>query len=125
MSEPTQQYDKDKPAVFEHPWYIVNELSRNYNVVKIPLDTAAIENVDALLVIHPAGIQERAVYALDQYLMRGGKMAVFLDPRSFYSMIKLKNDYSYMETHNALLDAADELEIMRLLGYSVDRYKPI
>ena len=37
----------------------------------------------------------------------------------------LSNDYSYMETHNALLDAADELEIMRLLGYSVDRYKPI
>ena len=99
-----QQYDKDKPAVFEHPWYIVNELSRNYNVVKIPLDTAAIENVDALLVIHPAGIQERAVYALDQYLMRGGKMAVFLDPRSFYSMIKLKNDYSYMEKISSTLE---------------------
>ena len=99
-----QQYDKDKPAVFEHPWYIVNELSRNYNVVKIPLDTAAIENVDALIVIHPAGIQERAVYALDQYLMRGGKMAVFLDPRSFYSMIKLKNDYSYMEKISSTLE---------------------
>ncbi len=99
-----QQYDKDKTAVFEHPWYIVNELSRNYNVVKIPLDTAVIENVDALLVIHPAGIQERAVYALDQYLMRGGKMAVFLDPRSFYSMIKLKNDYSYMEKISSTLE---------------------
>lgn len=72
--------------------------------MKIPLDTAAIENVDALLVIHPAGIQERAVYALDQYLMRGGKMAVFLDPRSFYSMIKLKNDYSYMEKISSTLE---------------------
>ena len=60
--------------------------------------------VDALLVIHPAGIPERAVYALDQYLMKGGKMAVFLDPRSFYAMIKLKNDYSYMERISSSLD---------------------
>ena len=100
-----KQYDKDKPAVFAQPWYIVNELSRNYNVVKVPLDTAVIENVDALLVIHPSGIPERSVYALDQYLMKGGRMAVFLDPRSFYAMIKLKSDYSYMERITSSLDA--------------------
>ena len=99
-----RRYDKDKPVVFEKPWYIVNELSRNCNVVKVPLDASVIENVDALLVIHPAGIPERAVYALDQYLMKGGKMAVFLDPRSFYAMIKLKNDYSYMERISSSLD---------------------
>ena len=29
---------------------------------------------------------------------------------------------SYQETHNALYDAADELEIMRLLGYPLDTY---
>ena len=99
-----RQYDREKPVVFEKPWYIVNELSRSCNVVKVPLDASVIENVDALLVIHPAGIPERAVYALDQYLMKGGKMAVFLDPRSFYAMIKLKTDYSYMERISSSLD---------------------
>ena len=34
----------------------------------------------------------------------------------------LSKDYSYCETHNALLDAVDELTIMRLLGYPIEKY---
>jgi len=39
---------------------------------------------------------------------------------SIYRM--LSDDYGYCETHNALYDAVDELEIMRLLGIKLDRY---
>lgn len=35
----------------------------------------------------------------------------------------LSEDNTYRETHNALLDALDELEILRLLGHAVERYK--
>ena len=35
---------------------------------------------------------------------------------------RLSGDNTYFETHNALYDALDELKIMRLLGYSTDRY---
>lgn len=35
---------------------------------------------------------------------------------------RLSGDNTYCETHNALYDALDELEIMRLLGYSTDKY---
>lgn len=39
------------------------------------------------------------------------------------SMLRLlSEDYSYCETHNALLDAVDELAIMRLLGHPIDKY---
>lgn len=34
----------------------------------------------------------------------------------------LAGDPTYAETHNALLDALDELEILRLLGHTVDAY---
>ncbi|MDR1271856.1 MAG: hypothetical protein LBK04_02525 [Clostridiales Family XIII bacterium] len=34
----------------------------------------------------------------------------------------LSEDYEYCELHNALIDAIDELEIMRLLGLGLDRY---
>lgn len=34
----------------------------------------------------------------------------------------LTGNNSYKEVHNALCDAIDELEIMKLLGYSVDEY---
>lgn len=35
---------------------------------------------------------------------------------------RLSGNNTYSETHNALFDALDELEIMRLLGYAPDRY---
>lgn len=37
----------------------------------------------------------------------------------------LSGNSSYHETHNALYDAVDELEIMRLLGYQPDTYIPL
>lgn len=37
----------------------------------------------------------------------------------------LSGNGSYHETHNALYDAMDELQIMRLLGYSPDAYLPM
>ncbi len=37
-------------------------------------------------------------------------------------MRMLSGDYSYFETHNALFDALDELKIMQLLGFTLDKY---
>ena len=34
----------------------------------------------------------------------------------------LRQDWTYFETHNALLDAVDELEIMRRLGHTPEKY---
>ena len=35
-----------------------------------------------LLVIHPKGISDKAQYAIDQFVLRGGKLIAFLDPQS-------------------------------------------
>lgn len=37
----------------------------------------------------------------------------------------LSGDRTYRETHNALFDAMDELEIMHLLGHPLDDYLPL
>lgn len=37
-------------------------------------------------------------------------------------IMRLFGKTEYIETHNALLDAMDELEIMKLLGHKVDHY---
>lgn len=34
-----------------------------------------------------------------------------------------RKDKQYSETHNAVLDAEDELQIMQLLGYGIDEYE--
>lgn len=37
----------------------------------------------------------------------------------------LSGNPSYQETHNALFDAMDELEILRLLGHNLQQYRPL
>ena len=41
---------------------------------------------------------------------------------SVENIMRMFGNSDYIESHNALLDARDELEIMRLLGYPIDTY---
>ncbi len=57
------------------------ELAESYEVVQVPLGAEAgvPDDVDALLVVGPQQpVTERTRYQLDQYLLRGGSLAVFL-----------------------------------------------
>ena len=40
-------------------------------------------------------------------------------------ILRMLCQHTYRETHNALYDAMDELEIMRLLGHAIDCYMPM
>ena len=40
-------------------------------------------------------------------------------------ILRMLGKEMYYETHNALMDAMDELEIVRLLGHPVDMYPEI
>jgi ABC-type uncharacterized transport system involved in gliding motility auxiliary subunit len=63
------------------PWVIVNELKNDFNVKHVEMDTGLIDNdIKVLVVIHPRDITDKAQYAIDQFVMRGGKLIAFLDP---------------------------------------------
>ena len=63
------------------PWELINELNGDYTLRQVPLDTDKIDNdIKVLLVIHPRGITDGAQYAIDQFVLRGGKLIAFLDP---------------------------------------------
>src|SRR5439155_12448494 len=65
----------------QEPWVLVNELKNDFNVQRITMDVDKIEDAGkVLLVIHPREISEKAQYAIDQFIMRGGKLIAFLDP---------------------------------------------
>jgi ABC-2 type transport system permease protein len=61
------------PPEFEQ---LKSRLREDYNVVDVTLGTAegVPGNVDVLLVLKPRSLSDRAVYDLDQYLMRGGRV---------------------------------------------------
>ena len=69
------------------PWWIVSELKRNYDVVEIPATgTEIAEDIDVILALHPQNLGDEMLFAIDQFILRGGKMLAFLDPLAVSAM---------------------------------------
>lgn len=67
----------------QDPWVFVSELKRDFTVKQIEMSAEKIDDdIKVLIVIHPRDITDAAQYAIDQFLMRGGKLIAFLDPNS-------------------------------------------
>src|SRR5215472_10856567 len=65
----------------QQPWALITELKQDFTVRQVPMDTDKIDDdIKVMLVIHPREIQDKTQYALDQFILRGGKMIAFLDP---------------------------------------------
>ena len=65
----------------QEPWVVINELKRDFEVKQIQMDVDKIDDdVKVLLVVHPKNITDKAQYAIDQFVLRGGKLVAFLDP---------------------------------------------
>lgn len=69
------------------PWYVIQELQRDFDVRVVAKDVAAIEpGITTLLVIHPKAFGPKALYAIDQFVMRGGRLIACVDPLSLVEM---------------------------------------
>ncbi|MEA3206987.1 MAG: gliding motility-associatede transport system auxiliary component [Chthoniobacter sp.] len=65
----------------EPAWVFITELQRDFAVKQIEMTADKIpDDVKALVLIHPKGISDAAQYAVDQFVLRGGKLIAFLDP---------------------------------------------
>ncbi len=62
------------------PWTIVEQLRKKYEVKSVATDVNEITDVDILLVIHPKELPEQALFAIDQFVLKGGKTIVCVDP---------------------------------------------
>lgn len=62
-------------------WIFMNQLKELFQIEKIAeLSLDAIGSADLLLLIHPGTLEDEALYAVDQHVMSGGKLIVFVDP---------------------------------------------
>ncbi|MHC4586374.1 MAG: Gldg family protein [Planctomycetota bacterium] len=64
------------------PWTIVEQLRKKYEVKSVATDVNEITDVDILLVIHPKELPKQALFAIDQFVLSGGKTIVCVDPHS-------------------------------------------
>jgi len=62
------------------PWTIVQQLRAKYEVKTVATDVNDINDVDILLIIHPKDLPEQTLFAIDQYVLKGGRTIVCVDP---------------------------------------------
>lgn len=84
-------------------WMVIRELRRHFDVVPVNTQAASIaQDITTLMVMHPKDISEKTRYAIDQFVMRGGRLIVFQDPMS-------------LTERNS---APDMSGMMQIMGYS-------
>ena len=70
------------------PWVFISELRRDYNVKHVDPNAERIDDdIGVLLVIHPRGITEQAQYAIDQFVLRGGRLIAMLDAYAYFDQM--------------------------------------
>lgn len=76
-----------QPPGGQDPWVFVSELKRDFDVRQVPMETDKIDDdIRVLMVIHPKDIKDTAQYAIDQFILRGGKLVAFVDPMCLADM---------------------------------------
>ncbi len=67
----------------QEPWIFINELKADFNVREVQATADKIDDdINLLVVVYPKAITDATQYAIDQFVLRGGKLVAFLDPMS-------------------------------------------
>jgi ABC-type uncharacterized transport system involved in gliding motility auxiliary subunit len=121
----------DAPTITQHPgdnheeeWAFVSELKKDYDLRQVPLSASTIdERIKVLIVAHPLQISNKAEYAIDQFLLRGGKLLAFIDPHAYFDQHHDRSDNFTMVGDNAAASNLDKL--LKAWGLSMDPEKVV
>lgn len=65
------------------PWVLLSQLSERFTMRQVSTAAKEIDkDIDVLLVVHPKKPSPQTLYAIDQFIMRGGKAIFFIDPHA-------------------------------------------
>ena len=65
------------------PWPIYTQLEELFTVRSLTPDVDHIDqDVDVLMLVHPKQLPPKSLYAIDQFVMRGGRILLFVDPNA-------------------------------------------
>ena len=102
-------------------WVFQSELEKSVAVENLPLSTEEIpDDISLLIVLHPRGFSPRLQYALDQYVLRGGRLVVLLDPNARADMISPENQFGQQPQL-----ASDLPELLKSWGVDYDSTKVV
>jgi len=62
-------------------WFILTQLKRSFDIRDLGEKPESIpDSVDVLMIVHPKQLNEKTLFAIDQYVLGGGRVLAFLDP---------------------------------------------
>ena len=63
------------------PWIINEQLNQLFEIRNLDPEVTTIdEDINVLMLVHPKDLSKSTLYAIDQFVLRGGRVLVFLDP---------------------------------------------
>lgn len=83
----------------------LKQLKNDYDVVKIDRDDIEIPlDIDVLIIFNPQYVSRTMIYAIDQYILRGGKLVILTDPHSEYAAKQNPSSNLYKNGIEKILD---------------------
>ena len=65
------------------PWMVMEEIRQLFRLESLDSATEEIPaHVSVLMLVHPKQLPQQTLYAIDQFVLRGGKLLAFVDPYS-------------------------------------------
>ncbi|MDE0362573.1 MAG: Gldg family protein [Rhodospirillaceae bacterium] len=76
----TAGFDPQTQRVTE-PWIVYSQAGQLFEMRSLPPGFTEIEDdVDVLWLVHPRSLEDETLYAIDQFVMGGGRALIFVDP---------------------------------------------
>jgi len=77
------RYARSVPNAPDDSWMVWAQAENLFEMVEVdPLTEALPDDLDLLVLVHPPFMSDLALYAIDQYVLGGGKLVIFADPHS-------------------------------------------
>ena len=91
-------------------WASFSELAKDYDVRDVPTEVAEIDvAIKTLVVLHAKNLSDKTLYALDQFVLRGGKLIACVDPFSIKDMQSSRQNQNPMMQQMGGMDGPSTL----------------
>ncbi len=65
------------------PWTVISQIEQLFEVRDVPVTSTTIDSdIDVLMMVHPKELSDDTLYAVDQFMLGGGRALIFVDPHA-------------------------------------------